>query len=250
MFLRLVLVVGLASLGLCATYGTIQAVPDIKWDFIIVGGGTAGSVLASRLTENPNFNVLVIEAGPTNEGVAESIIPGLAPRAALSRYDWNFTTVPQQGLNGRSITLQRGHLLGGSSSVNGMFYTRGPASDYDRLASVTGDAGWSWENIQSYLEKASITDNHDVKGEFDPTVHSTKGKVAVTPPNDLNPAVDAATLQAGNELGGDFQFNLDMNSGKPLGLCVLPHLTVFQATDLLDSVRLVAVDDWPRCNAQ
>ncbi|KAF9447311.1 GMC oxidoreductase [Macrolepiota fuliginosa MF-IS2] len=234
MFPRLAVVVGLGTLGLCATYGTIQAVPDVKWDFIVVGGGTAGSVLASRLTENPKFNVLVIEAGPTNEGVEESIIPGLASRTALSRYDWNFTTVPQQGLNGRSFTYKRGHLLGGSSSVNGMIYTRGPASDYDRLASVSGDGGWSWENIQSYLRKneklESPADNHDVKGEFDPAVHSSTGKVAVTLPNDLSPAVDAATLKASKELGGDFQFNLDMNSGKPLGLCWLQSTIGHDAT--------------------
>ncbi|KAF9445818.1 GMC oxidoreductase [Macrolepiota fuliginosa MF-IS2] len=222
MVLNLVVVVGLSALGLCASYGTIQDVPIAKWDFIIVGGGTAGSVLANRLTENPNHNVLVIEAGPTNEGVEESIIPGLGPRIALTRYDWNFTTVPQQGLNNRSIPFQRGHLLGGSSSVNGMAYTRGPASDYDRLASVSGDAGWSWDNIQSYLRKNEKleppADNHNIEGEFDPTMHSLTGKVAVTLPGNPSPAVDAATLQASKELGGDFQFNLDMNSGKPLGL--------------------------------
>ncbi|KAF9444131.1 GMC oxidoreductase [Macrolepiota fuliginosa MF-IS2] len=245
MFLRLAVVVGLASVGLCATYGTIKDIPNIKWDFIIAGGGTAGSVLASRLTENPSFNVLVIEAGPTNEGVEESIIPGLMPRAALSRYDWNFTTVPQEGLNGNSITFQRGHILGGSSSVNGMVYTRGPASDYERLARVSGDDGWSWENIQSYLKKNEKleppADNHDVDGEFDPAVHSLTGKVAVTLPNNLNPALDAAILQASKELGGDFQLTPDMNSGKPLGLGWL-QLTIghngtrsSSATSYLDS---------------
>ncbi|KAF9444132.1 GMC oxidoreductase [Macrolepiota fuliginosa MF-IS2] len=221
-FLRLALILGLGSVGLCTTYSTIQDVPNIKWDFIIVGGGTAGSALAGRLTENPKFDVLVIEAGPTNEGVEDSIIPGLGPKTLSTRYDWNFTTVPQQGLNGRSIPYQRGHLLGGTSSVNGMVYTRGPASDYDRLARISGDSGWSWENIQSYLMKneklEQPSDNHDVEGELDPTMHSSMGKVAVTLPNDLSPAIDAATLQASKELGGDFQFNIDMNSGKPLGV--------------------------------
>ncbi|KAF9445825.1 GMC oxidoreductase, partial [Macrolepiota fuliginosa MF-IS2] len=222
MFLKLALVIGLGSVGLCATYGTIQDVPDIKWDFIIVGGGTAGSVLASRLTESPNFNVLVVEAGPTNEGVELSIIPGLARSAASTRYDWNFTTIPQQGLNGRSLPLRCGHVLGGSSSINGMMYTRGPTSDYDRLARVSGDDGWSWDSIQPYIKRNEKIeppgDNHDVEGEFDPSVHSSTGKVVVTLPNNLSPAIDAATLQASNELGGNFQFNLDMNSGKPLGL--------------------------------
>ncbi|KAF9445784.1 GMC oxidoreductase [Macrolepiota fuliginosa MF-IS2] len=223
MFLDLAVVAGLASLGFCVTYGSIKHVPQLEWDFIIVGGGTAGSVLASRLTENPKFNVLVIEAGPTNENATESIVPGLGlAHLAMSRFDWNFTTVPQKGLNNRAVTLQRGFILGGTSSVNGMVYSRGPSSDYDRFARVTGDSGWSWDALQKYIKKNEKfelpSDNHDIKDEFDPAVHSFSGKVAVTLPGFLSPAIDSATIQASNELGGDFAFNLDMNSGKPLGL--------------------------------
>ncbi|KXN84481.1 Choline dehydrogenase, mitochondrial [Leucoagaricus sp. SymC.cos] len=204
------------------SYRAITDVPEIDWDFIIVGGGTAGSVLANRLSENPSFNVLVIEAGPTNEGVIDSIVPGLQAGTAHSQVDWNFTTTPQKGLNGRSITYQRGHVLGGSSSVNAMFYTRGCSSDFDRYARVSGDPGWGWEKLQQYVRKSerfeNPADNHDTSGQFDPGVHSFTGRVGVTLPGLLHPPVDSATLHAGTELGGDFRFNLDMNSGRPLGL--------------------------------
>ncbi|KAF9447690.1 GMC oxidoreductase [Macrolepiota fuliginosa MF-IS2] len=222
MLLTIATILGLSSLGFSAIHGSIDDIPSINWDFIIVGGGTAGSVLANRLTENPKFNVLVIEAGPTNEGATDSIVPGLEFGTARSRFDWNFTTTPQKGLGGRSFNYQRGHMLGGSSSVNAMFYTRGTISDFDRFASVTQDDGWSWNSIQPYISRSekfqAPADNHDTQGEFDPAVHNFTGKVAVTLPGLLHPPVDSATLQASKELGGEFAFNLDMNSGTPLGL--------------------------------
>ncbi|KXN84482.1 L-sorbose 1-dehydrogenase [Leucoagaricus sp. SymC.cos] len=222
MIFQSIIVVALASVGLSATYDNVANIPDLDWDFIIVGGGTAGSVLASRLTENPQFNVLVLEAGPTNKNVTNSVVPGLESHLANSRYDWNYTTVPLAGLNNRSVPLQRGHILGGSSSVNGMVYTRGSSSDYDRFAAVAGDEGWSWDNIQKYFRKherfQEPVDNHNITGQYDPAVHSTNGRVPVTLPGFLHPAVDNVTIQASLELGGDFRYNADMNSGTPLGL--------------------------------
>ncbi|KXN83156.1 hypothetical protein AN958_01769 [Leucoagaricus sp. SymC.cos] len=157
-----------------------------------------------------------------NKNVTDSIIPGLRIHLANSRYDWNYTTIPQTGLNDRSLPLQRGYILGGSSSVNGMVYTRGSSSDYDRFAAITGDEGWSWDNIQKYLQKhekfQEPVDNHNITGQYDAAVHSTQGRVPVTLPGFLHPAVDNVTIQASLELGGDFQYNVDMNSGTPLGL--------------------------------
>ncbi|KAF9443489.1 GMC oxidoreductase [Macrolepiota fuliginosa MF-IS2] len=222
MFFKLLIVLALFPLTLCATWRSIRDVPKLNWDFIIVGGGTAGSVLAGRLTENPKFNVLVIEAGPTNEGVTESICPGLQSKLALTRYDWNFTTVSMPGYNNRSINYQRGHLLGGSSSVNGMVFTRGAASDYDRWAKVTGDAGWTWDNLQLYRERHEKfqppVDNHNITGQFNPAVHSLNGTVPTSVSGFQHPTVDPITLQVAQELGGEFKFNLDFNSGMPLGV--------------------------------
>ncbi|KAJ3564744.1 hypothetical protein NP233_g8092 [Leucocoprinus birnbaumii] len=222
MLLKLAIVAGLSTVCLSATYDQVENVPRIDWDFIIVGGGVAGSVLASRLSENPNFNVLVLEAGPTNQNVTDSIVPGLQMGLASTRYDWNYTTVPLAGLNNRSVTYQRGHILGGSSSVNGMIYTRGSSSDYDRFAEVTGDPGWSWKSIQRYLQRhekfETPVDNHNITAQYDPSVHSTTGRVPVTLPGFSQPQIDNLAIRASEELGGEYRLNLDMNSGNPLGL--------------------------------
>ncbi|TFK24011.1 hypothetical protein FA15DRAFT_438208 [Coprinopsis marcescibilis] len=134
-----------AVLGQAALYDNIKQLPSgLSFDFIIVGGGTAGSVLANRLSENPQHNVLLIDAGPSNADVLLTMVPGYNWRLRHTQYYWNYTTIPQKGLNGRVFNYDRGHVLGGSSSVNAMFYTRGASSDYDRWANVTGDDGWSW----------------------------------------------------------------------------------------------------------
>ncbi|KAF4610035.1 hypothetical protein D9613_010642 [Agrocybe pediades] len=218
-FLACLLWLAPATLG--AIYRRSEGLPDVTFDFIIVGGGTAGSVLANRLTEIPQFQVLVIEAGPDNEGVFDLMVPGFVFNIANSAFDWNFTTTPQKGLNDRIITFERGHGLGGSSSVNGMIYTRGSSSDYDRFARVTAEPTWSWDALQPYVRKhESFTppvDGHNTANEFDPRVHGTNGPILTTLPALLNPSIDSRMLATANQLKGDFVFNLDMNSGTPLG---------------------------------
>ncbi|KAG6896160.1 hypothetical protein C0992_009909 [Termitomyces sp. T32_za158] len=95
-----------------------EDLPSIDFDFIVIGGGTAGNVIANRLTEDSNINVLVIESGPSNLHVLDSIVPFFAFSLEHTMYDWNFTTVPQSSLDGRIIPFPKGHILGGCSSIS------------------------------------------------------------------------------------------------------------------------------------
>ncbi|KAG6861061.1 hypothetical protein C0995_004403 [Termitomyces sp. Mi166 len=229
----------LAFFSLCnaAIYDDVAALKK-KYDFIIVGGGTAGNVIANRLTENTKFDVLVIEAGPSHVGVLSSEVPFFAANNWFSAYDWNYTTVPQVGLGGRSAVLPRGHILGGSSSISEctflsvarrhlipqadfLMYTRSTVDDYNRIAKKTGDNGWSWENLQPYFQKnekfVRPADNHDNTGQFDPKVHGSNGLLSVSIQNSPTP-IDSKVVNASHQLGGDFNFVLDYNDGSPLGL--------------------------------
>ncbi|KAF9074592.1 hypothetical protein BDP27DRAFT_1213900, partial [Rhodocollybia butyracea] len=166
--------------------------------------GTAGNVLANRLTENPTFSVLLLEAGGTNIDAFEIDVPYFCTRPK-SQYDWNYTTTIQSGLNNRSTGMPRGFILGGTSSVNGMFYTRGSADDYDRFAAVTGDDGWTWDNMQPFIalnEKwVPPADRHNTRGQFNPAIHSTTGINSVSLYG-FSQSIDSMALKAAQELGG------------------------------------------------
>ncbi|KAJ6489556.1 alcohol oxidase [Mycena vitilis] len=194
---------------------------NLKFDFIIVGGGTAGNVVANRLSENPNHTVLVLEAGGSHTNVLNIIVPGFAPRATPDTpQDWNYTTTPQTGLKGRSMVYPRGFVLGGSSSVNYMAYTRGSKEDYDRWAAVTGDSGWSWDKLVPYMRKnerfGSSADQHNTTGQFNPAVHGFYGINTVSLGGFPNP-IDSRVIETTTQLA-EYPFNLDMNSGYQLGI--------------------------------
>ncbi|KAJ7164409.1 aryl-alcohol oxidase [Mycena filopes] len=222
MLALLLITLGFLGSCFCEIYEDVDQLPGLSYDFIVVGGGGAGNVVANRLTENPNFSVLVLEAGVSNENVIDSIVPFLVNGLLQpSIYEWNYTSIPQPGLNGRSLGILRAHMLGGCTSHNGMVYTRGSADDYNRFAAVTGDPGWSWDQLLPYFFKnekwTPPVDDHDTRGQFDPSVHSTTGINAVSlsgyPWTTFANHVLAATAQQPE----DWHFNLDMNSGKPLG---------------------------------
>jgi choline dehydrogenase-like flavoprotein len=117
-----------------------------EFDYIVVGGGSAGCVVASRLSENPAVSVCLLEAGGPDTSAFIHAPLGFAATAPLGIFNWNYESVPQPGLGGRRGFAPRGKVLGGSSSLNAMVYTRGNASDYDQWA-AQGNAGWSYQDV-------------------------------------------------------------------------------------------------------
>ena len=117
------------------------------FDYIIIGAGTAGCVLANRLTADPQVSVLLLEAGGKDDWIWIHIPVGYLYCIGNQRTDWCYKTTAEPGLKGRSINYPRGRVLGGSSSINAMLYLRGQARDYDEWAQLTGDSGWSWQNV-------------------------------------------------------------------------------------------------------
>ncbi|KAK7017372.1 mitochondrial choline dehydrogenase [Favolaschia claudopus] len=205
-----------------AIYEAFDALPRSKFDYVIVGAGAGGSVLANRLSEDSHISVLLVEAGSSNAGVLNSIVPMFLPLLNPDTpYDWNYTTTPQGGLDGRSINFGSGHMLGGSTSVNYMAYTRGSSEDWDRYARLTGDEGWSWRSIQKYLRRKEKwtppADNHNTAGQFDPRVHGSTGINSVSLPGFPHP-FDSRVIAATKENSSAFPWNLDINSGRPLGV--------------------------------
>ncbi len=117
------------------------------FDYVIVGGGTSGCLLANRLSADPGTSVLLLEAGGKDDWIWIHIPVGYLFCIGNPRTDWCYRTEPDPGLNGRSILYARGRVLGGSSSINAMLYLRGQARDYDEWARLTGDPGWAWQNV-------------------------------------------------------------------------------------------------------
>ena len=130
------------------------------YDYIIVGAGTAGCTLANRLTEDGNANVLLLEAGGTDWHPYISIPLGMGRMHDSAMFDWGYETEPEPNLNGRKIEAMRGKVLGGSSSINVMAYTRGNRGDYDRWAQK-GALGWSYADVLPYFRRAETWENGD-----------------------------------------------------------------------------------------
>ena len=126
---------------------------ETTFDYIIVGGGTAGSLLANRLSADPSKRVLLIEAGKKDDYHWVHIPVGYLYCIGNPRTDWLYQTEPAAGLNGRTLRYPRGKVMGGCSSINGMIYMRGQSRDYDQWADITGDDSWRWEHcLPAFLQ--------------------------------------------------------------------------------------------------
>ena len=178
------------------------------FDYIIIGGGSAGCVLAARLSENPDINVALLEAGPVDRSVLIHCPAGLALLAKTGQTNWQFDTEPQAGLNGRTGYQPRGKVLGGSSSINAMVYTRGHRADYDHWA-AQGNPGWSYDEVLPYFKRAE----HNERGAD--AFHGSGGPLNVMDLISPNP-VAALFVQAGLEAG--FAPNPDFNGERQEGV--------------------------------
>lgn len=177
------------------------------YDYAIIGGGSAGCVLANRLSADPSIKVALIEAGPPDKNFLIHMPAGDAALMKTGWFDWGYHTEPQPGLNGRRLFWPRGKVLGGSSSVNAMVYMRGVPSDYDMWAQL-GNRGWAWEDVLAYFKKA---ENYLPGGD---DYHGSGGPLKVSRPS-INGPLNRAWIEAGKQAG--YPYTPDFNGPQQEG---------------------------------
>jgi choline dehydrogenase len=180
-----------------------------EFDYVIAGGGTAGCVLANRLSADPEVTVLLLEAGGKDDWIWIHIPIGYLKCINNPRTDWCYKTEAEPGLNGRSIIYARGKVLGGCSSINGMLYLRGQVRDYEEWARITGDTRWNWESVLPVFKRSE-----DYWGGAD-EMHGDQGEWRVEKQRLHWDILDRYT-QAAQEAG--IPFKQDYNRGDNFGI--------------------------------
>jgi choline dehydrogenase len=178
------------------------------YDYVIVGGGTAGCVLAARLSEDGNHSVLLLEAGPEDNYVWIHVPIGYGKTMFHPVYNWGFYTEPEPTMNGRKVYWPRGRGLGGCSSINGLIYVRGQPQDYDAWA-AEGNAGWSWRDVLPYFKR--LESNERGASEW----HGASGPLAASDIPKQHELIEAIIDGAG-ELG--IPRNADFNGERQEGI--------------------------------
>jgi choline dehydrogenase len=186
----------------------MQSAHSQRYDYIIVGAGSAGCVLAARLTETPGVRVLLLEAGPADRSWEIDMPSAVGRLISTQRFNWNYVSEAEPFLDGRRLTHPRGRVLGGSSSINGMVYIRGHAYDYDTWAQ-NGARGWSYAEVLPYFIRAERHTHGD--SEY----HGGTGPLAVFAPNLDESSLAAAFVRAAAEAG--YPLSSDVNGAQQEG---------------------------------
>jgi len=183
-----------------------------QFDYVIVGAGSSGAVLASRLSEQPGVSVCLIEAGPRDRSPLIRVPLGVMLLAKDRRHNWLFSSTPQQGLGDRQVSIPRGKVLGGSSAINGMIYIRGHRADYDGWAALGCD-GWDYDSVLPYFKRSEANTDPDK----DDAYHGRGGPLSVSHVPTPSP-VDRDFIEAAGQL--QMRPCADFNAPEPEGVGV------------------------------